>query len=74
MMNPGGNISPKILRGIEQICEYGKFSRTLFPEFIRLGLPARMHRGIWWAHADHVDEFMKRFTFVRNKDVPDETM
>ena len=57
--------SLKILRGVDEICVYGKFSRPLFEEFVKMGLPAVVIRNIWWAHADNVDEFFRLVTMKR---------
>lgn len=50
------------------ICEYiGITSGKLFRELLRKGLPARQINGRWYAHAENIDDFFKRFTKVRNK-------
>ena len=63
--------SEKILKGVEQICDYGKFSKALFADLMKMGLPVARVRGIWWAHADNIDEFFRHMTLQRQRHVPD---
>jgi len=65
--------SCKILTSKEEIKEYlGNISNYLFKKYVERGLPARYEDRRWVAHVDNLEEFMRAYTRVSMKQVPDE--
>jgi len=65
--------SCKILTSKEEIKAYlGNLSDYLFKKYIERGMPARYEDRRWVAHADNLDEFMKVYTRVQLKKMPEE--
>ncbi len=66
--------SKKILVGKNEICEFSRFGKGLFPELIRLGFPAVFWGGAWRAHVDNIDAWLKWVTVPGRpqKDVPED--
>jgi len=68
------NGDKKMLSGIGEIIAYLECTKPTFYEFIRIGLPARLHRKKWYAHKDNIDDFFRRFTIAdnRNLEIPED--
>jgi hypothetical protein len=63
--------SCKILGSKDEIKVYlGILSDQLFQKYIERGLPARYEDRRWVAHTDNLDEFMKAYTRISMKKVP----
>jgi hypothetical protein len=63
-----------ILIGETAICDYIGISKgTLFRALLKKGLPARQINSRWYAHAENIDDFFRKFTKVRNRaeSIPD---
>jgi hypothetical protein len=56
--------NPRLLRGINEICQRFGWGKTFFNDLVKLGLPVRQigKKGIWTAHEDNIEEFMKEIT------------
>ena len=52
----------KSLFGREAICRRLGIGKVTFYELVRLGLPVRKIGGIWVAHAENVEDFIKKYT------------
>ena len=55
----------KILKGVERISTFGQFSRALFPDLVKLGLPVIFWKNSWWGHADKIESFFRELTMVK---------
>lgn len=65
--------SCKILTSKEEIKAYlGNLSDYMFKKYIERGLPARYEDRRWVAHVDNLDDFMKAYTRISLKVMPDE--
>ena len=65
--------SCKLLTSKDEIKAYlGISSDGSFKKYIEKGLPARYEDRRWVAHTDNVDEWMKGYTRVQMKKVPDD--
>ena len=64
--------SKKILIGVQAICDYLQISEPTFYKFIKVGLPANVIDGRWYAHADNLADFFQKITFVSLKKVPED--
>lgn len=53
---------PKLLLSKQEIMDYLKCGKYGFKVWIARGLPARYEDGRWSAHADNIDEFMRKWT------------
>ncbi len=62
--------SSRTLIGLKSILKYLEMSEPTFKEFVRMGLPARVHRRYWYAHKDNIDDFFRHFTRHHQKDDP----
>ena len=63
----------KILTSKDEIKAYlGNLSDYLFKKYIERGMPARYEDRRWIAHADNLDEFMKAYTRIQLKNMPEE--
>jgi len=60
----------KTLIGLKPILDYLDMSEPTFRQFVKLGLPARVHNCRWYAHKDNIDEFFRIFTRHREKEIP----
>jgi len=60
----------KILNGRGEIEQYLNVSKRVFYQFLEMGLPARVINKRWYAHKDNVDEFFKKLTRYREKNIP----
>ena len=47
-------------------------SRPLFYEFIKKGMPACLISNRWYAHIDNLDNYFKKITFPREKNIPED--
>ena len=56
------NNGSKTLIGIKQICGYLECTKPTFYGFIKMGMPARVVNGRWYAHIDNIDGFFKSMT------------
>jgi hypothetical protein len=66
--------NPKILKNKTEIKAYlGDVSDYVFAKFIEKGMPARFDDKNWLAHADNIDEWLRGYTRIVMKKVPDET-
>ena len=61
----------KILIGREEIISYIGVSRQLFYDFISKGMPARIINNRWYAHTDNLDNYFKKITLFREKNIPE---
>jgi len=61
----------KILIGCEQIMAHIGVSRPLFYDFLKKGMPARLINNRWYAHVDNLDNFFKKITLFREKNIPE---
>lgn len=68
MSNPK---SKKVLIGVQAICEYLQISEPTFYKFTKMGLPANVIDGRWYAHGDNLDSFFQQITFTSMKDIPE---
>ena len=59
----------KILAGLDEICKYANMSKPTFYKFIKLGMPAVIIEGRWWAHSENIDKFFQRITNVSMKNL-----
>ena len=63
--------STKILIGKEAIRQYltkpdgSPVAWETVQRYMRWGMPAIYRGRVWYAHADHIDEFFKQITFHR---------
>lgn len=62
----------KLLIGSQQIMTYLQVSKTTFYKFIKLGMPAIVIDGRWYAHAENLDEYLKAVTRKCTKDIPED--
>lgn len=46
-------------------------SRPLFYDFLKKGMPARLINNRWYAHVDNLDDFFKKITLFREKNIPE---
>ena len=60
----------KILIGRDSIMDYLDMSRPTFYKFLELGLPVRVINNRLYAHKDNVDDFFRKITRHREKEVP----
>jgi hypothetical protein len=61
--------SQKILKGIDSIRHYispdNPISRDKVLEFIKMGMNAKLIGSVWYAHADHIDNFFLKITSIK---------
>lgn len=70
MIPPGRR---RLLVGRQEILDYLGIGRQAFGDFLRLGMPAAVYHGKWYAHADNLDEFFRRVTRRRSPESEAET-
>lgn len=63
----------KILIGKERIKDYLEISDFIFDKFIKMGMPALYLDGRWYAHTENLEKYFKGITWVKMKEVPEET-
>jgi hypothetical protein len=65
--------SDKILSSKDEIKEFlGNITDYMFKKYIERGLPARYEDRRWSAHTDNLDDFMKAYTRISMKVMPEE--
>ena len=64
--------SCKLLIGSGQIMTYLQVSKPTFYKFIKLGMPAVVIDGRWYAYSENLDEFLKVITRKCTKDIPED--
>jgi hypothetical protein len=67
MSNTNGR---KFLSGRDEIIAYCNLSKQTFYKFLDMGLPVRVFGNRLYAHKDNIDEYFKRWTRSREKNVP----
>ena len=55
-------ITEKAIRAYIEASEGYDVSRPMFQEYLAMGLPVRVIRGKYHAHADNLDDFFRRIT------------
>lgn len=63
--------NPKILTGMQAILDHIGVGKAAFYSLVKLGLPATVIDGRWYAHADNLDAFFQQATRIRMKDIPE---
>lgn len=56
----------RLLVGRQEILDYLGVGKQVFADLLRLGLPAAVIGGKWYAHTDNLDEFFRRITRRRS--------
>ena len=71
-MKGGAGLNEKnILIGKQAIMDFiGINSPDLFALFITKGMPARLIRCRWYAHAENIDRWFRTTTNVKNAEIP----
>ncbi len=64
------NNSKKVLIGAKSIMAYLELSRPMFHKFVEMGMPATVIGKRWYAHTDNLDDFFRKLTFVRVREIP----
>ena len=61
-----------ILIGRKALCAYlGGVTWPVVLKFIKMGMPATVIDGRWYAHTANINEFFRRITRVQMKEVPE---
>jgi len=72
-MGTGSGNNSKVLIGRKAICSHlDDISIPMFYKFIKMGMPAIVIDGHWYAHADNLDKWFQKLTFAHMKDIPQE--
>ena len=61
--------SSNILIGLVEITSYIGVSVPTFKSLVKAGLPASVIDGKWYAHAANIDEYFKRTTLLRVREI-----
>lgn len=59
----------KVLIGLAAITADLEMSVPTFKGLVEEGLPATIIKGKWYAHKDNLDEYFRRRTLIRPKDI-----
>lgn len=60
-------IPARLLVGKKDITNYLQVGVGTFYELIKIGLPARVINGRYYAHADCLDDFLKKYLYYDNR-------
>ena len=55
----------RVLKSSGAIMEYLGIGRAVFDELVKMGLPVRVICGMYWGHADSIDEWFRVVTLRR---------
>lgn len=58
----------KLLIGSQAIMDYLGISKQVFYQFIKLGMPAIVINGRWYAWTDNIDIYFQKITLAQMKD------
>jgi hypothetical protein len=62
----------KLLVGVKAICAYlDDISEPTFYKFVKLGMPAIVIDGRWYAYTENLDNFFQKLTFAQMRDIPE---
>ncbi len=64
------NNGSRTLIGLVDILNYMQIGKPMFYQFVEMGLPARVINKRWYAHKDNIDDFFKKVTRHRAKEIP----
>jgi hypothetical protein len=56
----------RLLVGVNEVCTYLQCCEQVFYKFIRLGMPAKLIDGRWYAHAENIDTFFRTLTNINS--------
>lgn len=61
-MNTQNHNGRKLLIGKNEILDYLKISKQVWPKFVEMGLPVVVINQRFYAHTDNIDDFFRKVT------------